>query len=62
MTGVQTCALPIWGEAPVLADVSLGRAAIDALPMVRERVMDTEDAREGIQSFIERRKAVFKGR
>jgi enoyl-CoA hydratase/carnithine racemase len=38
------------------------QAAIDALPMVRERVMDSEDAREGIQSFVERRKAVFKGR
>jgi enoyl-CoA hydratase/carnithine racemase len=38
------------------------QAAIDALPMVRGRVMDTEDAREGIQSFIERRSAVFKGR
>lgn len=38
------------------------RAAIDMLPTVRERVMDTEDAREGIQSFIERRQAVFKGR
>jgi enoyl-CoA hydratase/carnithine racemase len=38
------------------------RAAIDMLPTVRERVMDTEDAREGIQSFIERRPAVFKGR
>ncbi len=38
------------------------QAAIDALPDVRERVMNTEDAREGIQSFIERRQAVFKGR
>jgi enoyl-CoA hydratase/carnithine racemase len=38
------------------------QAAIDALPAVRERVMDTEDAREGIQSFIERRQATFKGR
>jgi enoyl-CoA hydratase/carnithine racemase len=38
------------------------QAAIDFLPTVRERVMDTEDAREGIQSFIERRQAVFKGR
>jgi enoyl-CoA hydratase/carnithine racemase len=38
------------------------QAAIDFLPAVRERVMDTEDAREGIQSFIERRQAVFKGR
>ena len=38
------------------------QAAIDVLPTVRERVMDTEDAREGIQSFIERRQAVFTGR
>jgi len=38
------------------------QAAIDALPMVRERVMNTEDAAEGIASFIERRKAEFKGR
>ncbi len=38
------------------------QAAIDALPSIRARVMDTEDAREGIQSFIERRQAVFKGR
>jgi enoyl-CoA hydratase len=38
------------------------QAAIDVLPTVRERVMDTEDAREGIQSFIERRRAVFQGR
>ena len=38
------------------------QAAIDALPTVRARVMDTEDAREGIQSFVERRRAVFKGR
>ena len=38
------------------------QTAIDALPTVYERVMDTEDAKEGIQSFIERRAAVFKGR
>ena len=38
------------------------QAAIDALPTVHARVMATEDAREGIQSFVERRKAVFKGR
>lgn len=38
------------------------QTAIDALPTVYERVMDTEDAKEGIQSFIERREAVFKGR
>jgi enoyl-CoA hydratase len=38
------------------------QAAIDALPTVRARVMDTEDAREGIRSFIERRQATFTGR
>jgi enoyl-CoA hydratase/carnithine racemase len=38
------------------------RAAIDFLPELRARVMDTEDAREGIQSFVERREAEFKGR
>ncbi len=38
------------------------QAAIDVLPTVRARVMGTEDAREGIQSFVERRQAVFKGR
>ncbi|MBX3706024.1 MAG: crotonase/enoyl-CoA hydratase family protein [Pseudomonadales bacterium] len=38
------------------------QAAIDVLPAVHARVMNTEDAREGIQSFVERRKAVFKGR
>ena len=38
------------------------RAAIEAVPSIRERVMNTEDAAEGIQSFIERRPAVFKGR
>ncbi len=38
------------------------QAAIDAIVTVRERVMDTEDAKEGIQSFIERRKAVFQGK
>jgi hypothetical protein len=29
---------------------------------VRERVLNSADAREGIQSFIERRTAVFQGR
>jgi enoyl-CoA hydratase/carnithine racemase len=38
------------------------QAAIDVLPIVRDRVMNTEDAAEGIQSFVERRRAVFKGR
>ena len=37
-------------------------AAIAFLPQIRERVMQTEDAREGIASFVERRAAVFQGR
>lgn len=38
------------------------RAAIDFIPKIRERVLNTADAREGIQSFVERRAAVFQGR
>ena len=38
------------------------KAAIDYIPAVRERVLNSADAREGIQSFIERRAAVFQGR
>ena len=35
------------------------RAAIDVVPAIRERVMGTADAAEGIRSFVERRAAVF---
>lgn len=38
------------------------RAAIDFIPTIRERVLQTEDAKEGIRSFVERRPAVFTGR
>jgi enoyl-CoA hydratase len=38
------------------------RAAIDIVPIIRERVMGTADAAEGIRSFVERRAAVFQGR
>jgi enoyl-CoA hydratase/carnithine racemase len=38
------------------------RAAIEAVPAIRQRVMGTEDAAEGIRSFVERRAAVFQGR
>jgi enoyl-CoA hydratase len=38
------------------------RAAIEAIPGIRERVMGTADAAEGIRSFVERRAAVFQGR
>ncbi len=38
------------------------RAAIDVIPNIRGRVLDSEDAKEGILSFVERRSAVFQGR
>jgi len=38
------------------------RAAIDVVPTIRQRVMGTADAAEGIRSFVERRAAVFQGR
>jgi enoyl-CoA hydratase/carnithine racemase len=37
-------------------------AAIAYVPAIRERVLNSADAREGIQSFVERRAAVFQGR
>ena len=37
------------------------RAAVDYIPIISDRVMNTEDAKEGIQSFVERRPAVFRG-
>src|SRR5262249_718579 len=37
------------------AAIALGR-------QIRDKVMNTADAREGIQSFVERRAAVFQGR
>ena len=38
------------------------KAAIGVIPEIRQRVFNTEDMKEGIQSFVERRQAVFKGR
>ncbi len=37
-------------------------AAIAHIPTIRDRVLKSADAREGIQSFVERRPAVFEGR
>lgn len=37
-------------------------AAIAYIPKIRDRVLSSADAKEGIQSFIERRAAVFQGR
>lgn len=38
------------------------QAAIDIIPEIHQAVMQSDDMREGIQSFIERREAVFKGK
>ena len=38
------------------------KAAIDYLPKIKDRVLNSEDAKEGIQSFVKRRAAVFRGR
>ncbi|MBS9536111.1 crotonase/enoyl-CoA hydratase family protein [Mycobacterium sp. M1] len=38
------------------------KAAINAIPEIRRQVFESEDCMEGIQSFIERREAVFRGR
>lgn len=38
------------------------QAAIDYLPDLKARVLNSADAMEGIQSFIERREAVFTGK
>ena len=38
------------------------QAAIAIIPQIRERVLNTSDAAEGIKSFVERRAAVFQGR
>lgn len=37
-------------------------AAIDCIPRIREKVFASEDFKEGIQSFVERRAARFSGR
>ena len=38
------------------------RAAFDEVPAMRERTVNSDDAGEGMMSFIERRDAVFRGR
>ncbi len=38
------------------------KAAIDVIPQVSKQVFATEDFKEGIQSFVERREAQFQGR
>ncbi|MDE5444201.1 crotonase/enoyl-CoA hydratase family protein [Bradyrhizobium sp. CSA207] len=38
------------------------KAAIDYIPKIKDRVFSSEDMKEGIQSFVERRPAVFRGK
>ena len=38
------------------------KAAIDYIPEIKDRVFSSEDMKEGIQSFVERRSAVFRGK
>jgi enoyl-CoA hydratase/carnithine racemase len=38
------------------------RAAIDVIPSIEKTVFASEDFKEGIQSFVERREARFQGR
>ena len=42
-------------------DESGEAAAIDYIPKIKDRVFSSEDMKEGIQSFVERRSAVFRG-
>ncbi len=38
------------------------KAAIDYIPKIKDRVFNSEDFKEGIQSFVERRAANFRGK
>jgi len=49
-------------EASLRYIAAAEQAAIAAIPTIHERVMGTEDAAEGIRSFLERREARFTGR
>lgn len=49
-------------EAALVFLEAAEQAAIAEIPRVQERVFATEDFREGVQSFVERREANFQGR
>jgi enoyl-CoA hydratase len=57
---------PLWIQVTkeaALTYIEAGeRAAIDYIPKVREQVLNSQDMLEGLQSLVERRAAVFKGR
>ena len=38
------------------------QAAVACIPQIREQVFASEDFKEGLRSFVERRKAQFTGR
>lgn len=38
------------------------QAAINVIPEIKDKVLNSADAAEGIRSFVERRAAVFQGR
>jgi enoyl-CoA hydratase len=38
------------------------QAAVACIPQIREKVFASEDFKEGLRSFVERRKAQFTGR
>lgn len=49
-------------EAAMVYTAAAEKAAVDEIDRIREKVFATEDFKEGIQSFIERREANFQGR
>jgi hypothetical protein len=57
---------PLWIQVTkeaALTYIEAGeRAAIDYIRKVREQVLNSQDMLEGLQSFVERRAAVFKGK
>ena len=49
-------------ESARLAQDQGWQAAVAAIPATQKRLYNSEDAKEGIQSFIEKRAAKFEGR
>ena len=52
----------VWLKAALTYLEQGERAAVEAIPSIEKAVFATEDFKEGIQSFIERREAHFQGR